>query len=71
MNSIRRKQVKDVMIRLEQILRNLLKDEQDSFDNMPESLQSSTNGINSEEAQGYLEAAADCVAEAITYLEDI
>lgn len=71
MNNNRRKRIRDVMIKLEEVLRSLLRDEQASFENIPESLQFSDNAINSEEAQGHLESAIDCIAEAITYLEDI
>lgn len=71
MNSNRRKRIRDVMVRLEEILKGLLREEQDSFANIPESLQFSDNATNSEEAQGHLESAIDCIAEAITYLEDI
>lgn len=71
MNNNRRRRIRDVMLKLEDVLRGLLQEERDSFENMPESLQCSNNGIASEEAQGYLESAADCIAEAITYLEDI
>ena len=71
MNNNRRKRIRDVMLRLEELLRNLLREEQDSFANIPESLQFSDSAISSEEAQGNLESAIDCIAEAITYLEDI
>ena len=71
MNNSRRKQIKHVLVRLEEVLRRILVEEKDAFENMPESLQLSANGITSEEAQDYLESAADCIAEAITYLEDI
>jgi hypothetical protein len=38
---------------------------------MPESLQSSDNGIASENAQENLESAIEALEEAISYLEEI
>jgi len=48
-----------------------LDDEQDAYDNMPENLQGSDRGMESEEAQESLESAIEALEEAISYLEDI
>lgn len=44
---------------------------QEAFDNMPESLQGSWRGTESEDAQGSLESAIDALEEAIACLEEI
>lgn len=71
MNKERRKQVKDVIARIEALVQNILDDEEEAFDNMPEGLQASENGMISEEAQDNLSAAIDALEEAISYLEEI
>lgn len=71
MNKERRKQVKDVIMRIEALVQNILDDEEEAFDNMPEGLQASENGMVSEEAQDNLSAAIDALEEAISYLEEI
>lgn len=74
MNKQRRKQIYDVMEKLESIgsiLQDILDEEQESFDNMPESLQSSDNGMISEEAQESLNASIEALEEAIGCLEEI
>jgi hypothetical protein len=74
MNKIRRKQVYEAITavnKIVELIQNILDDEQESFDNMPESLQLSENGIVSEEAQESLDAAIISLEEAISYLEEI
>ena len=46
-------------------------DEQDYFDMMPENLQGSMNGMNSEEAIDKMDDAIACVEEAIEAIEEI
>lgn len=71
MNKERRNQIKQAIWRIEDLVQNILDDEQEAYDNMPEGLQMSTNGIVSEEAQDNLEMAIEALEEAISYLEDI
>lgn len=74
MNKERRKKVTDAIAaigKIEELIQNILDDEQEAFDNMPEGLQISENGIISEEAQENLDAAIDALEEAIGYLEEI
>lgn len=51
-------------------LENIYYDESDAFDNMPEGLQSSMRGEESEEAIDALEDAIDCLNECLSLLED-
>jgi iron-sulfur cluster repair protein YtfE (RIC family) len=74
MNRNRRKQLKDICKRLEIIkdeLDNVMSDEQDCFDNMPENLQGSARGQDSEEAIEQMEDAIDQLDEAINSIEEI
>ena len=71
MNKARRKAIRDAVRKIESLVQNILDDEQEAYDNMPESLQESENGLVSVEAQDNLEAAIDALEEAISYLEDI
>ena len=74
MNKERRKKVTDAIAaigKIEELIQNILDDEQEAFDNMPEGLQASDNGMASEEAQENLDAAIDALEEAIGYLEEI
>ena len=71
MNNARRKQIQQAIRRIEELVHNILDDEQDAYDNMPEGLQESENGMNSVDAQESLEAACDALEEAISYLEEI
>ena len=71
MNKARRTIIKRAIGDVEQILQDVLDEERDSFENMPESLQESPNGQASVEAQENLEAAIDALEDAISYLEDI
>lgn len=71
MNKARRTQIKEAIRRIEDLMQNILSDECESFDNMPENLQGSYRGMESEEAQENLEAAIEALEEAISYLEEI
>ena len=71
MNKERRKRIKDAIRKIESLVQNILDEEQDAYDNMPESLQMSDNGMVSEEAQESLEAAIEALEEAICFLEEI
>ena len=51
MNKERRKKVLNAIRNIEDVLQDILSDEQEAYDNMPEGLQSSENGMVSEEAQ--------------------
>lgn len=70
MNNARRKQIAEIIGKLQEIdieslaseIRNLADEEQAAFDNMPESLQQSDRGQQSE-------AAADALSEAAEALE--
>lgn len=71
MNNKRRQSVRDAISKIETLVQNILNEEQEAFDNMPESLQSSENGMISEDAQESLEATIDALEEAISCLEEI
>ena len=71
MNSQRRKQIREAIVKIENLVQNILDAEQEAFANMPEGLQASTNGAASEEAQESLEAAIEALEEAIVCLEEI
>lgn len=74
MNKNRRKEIKIVISGMEVIknkLTSILNDESNYFDNMPENLQSSMRGCDSEEAIEYLEEACDLLDEIVEKLENI
>jgi hypothetical protein len=74
MNKARRKQTAECLNRVESIRReivNILSDEQLAFDSMPEGLQSSMRGMESEEAIGHFEDAISFLDDAITALQEI
>lgn len=71
MNNKRRKEIQHMIERIESLVQNILDEEQESFENMPENLQYSENGMISEEAQENLEAAVGALEDAICYLEEI
>ena len=71
MNKHRRKQVAKAIREIETRVQGILDDEQDAYDNMPENLQESENGIISVEAQENLDAAIEALEDAISYLEEI
>lgn len=74
MNKERRKRITDAISaisKIEALIQNILDDEQEAYDNMPEGLQVSENGMISEEAQENLDSAIEALEEAISYLEEI
>ena len=74
MNKQRRTEIKNIITELENIksrLDNILSDEQFAFDNMPENLQYSMRGEESQEAIDYIEEAVSSLEETINQLEDI
>ena len=74
MNNSRRKEIGQAIKRLEDIvgvLENILADEEEAFENMPEGLQSSDNGMASEEAQEKLSDVIVDLEMAVESLEEI
>ena len=73
MNNKRRKEISKIVATLEDVrdrLSEVVDEEQCAFDNMPESIQGSDRGCNSEEAIGYLSDALDSVQSALEYLDE-
>lgn len=70
MNNKRRKEIANAIRQIENVVSSILADEEEAFDNMPESLQGSERGDISQEAQGNLSSAIDALEEAIICLED-
>jgi hypothetical protein len=71
MNNERRKAIKDAIRSITNVVQDILSDEQAAYDNMPDGLRESENGLNSADAQDNLEAAIESLEEAICYLEEI
>ena len=81
MNNKRRKQIQLIVQRAERIIdmltalrddtEEILNDEIDAFESMPESLQESDRGQNSQDAQDSLSDAIDALDEAISCLEEV
>ena len=74
MNKERRKQIQSVIDNIEIIkdkLQNVLNDEEAYFDNMPENLQGSTRGIESEEAMDNMNEAIELIDEVIDVLNGL
>ena len=74
MNKQRRQQLRMLIEKMETLkseLETIESDEQEYFDMMPENLQGSTNGMNSEEAIDKMADAIACVEEAIEAIEEI
>ena len=74
MNNERRKQLRKLIEKMEILkdeLETIESDEQEYFDAMPENLQGSINGMNSEEAVDKMADAIVCVEEAIGMIEEI
>lgn len=74
MNNKRRQQLRKIIEGMETLrdeLESIEMDEQDYFDNMPENLQGSLNGMNSEEALEKISDALVCVEETIEAIEEI
>ncbi len=74
MNNNRRRQLREWIKKVDAIKDNLetiLSDEEMYFDMMPENLQGSVNGMNSEEAIDKINNAIACIDEAIESIEEI
>lgn len=74
MNKVRRDQLHKVIQKIENIIQAveiILCDEQDAYDNMPESLKESDKGLTSMEAQDNMEAAIEALGEASACLEEM
>lgn len=74
MNNKRRKQLREWVSKAELLrseLEEIQSDEEFAFDSMSEGLQSTLNGMNSEEAIEKMNEAIDCVNEAIDCIEEI
>ena len=71
MNKSRRKEIQKIIKDIENLVHSILSEEQVAFDNMPENLQGSYRGQESEDAQGSLESAIDALEEAIACLDEI
>lgn len=71
MNKARRKEIQKIIKDIENLVHSTLSEEQEAFDNMPENLQGSWRGTESEDAQGSLESAIDALEEAIACLDEI
>lgn len=74
MNKTRRKQLEECVNRIEAAkgdIENILAEEQWAFDSMPEGLQASMRGIESEEAIGNMEDAISSLDDAITAIGNI
>lgn len=68
MNKIRRKRIENAIEKLEKIMaefEDIRDDEQDCFDNLPESLQYSERGETMEEAIDVLDTVLDNINDAI------
>jgi hypothetical protein len=74
MNKNRRQQLRKLIEKMEALISELEiieSDEQEYFDMMPENLQGSMNGINSEEALDKIADAITCIEEAVEAIEEI
>ena len=74
MNNTRRQQLRKWLEDMENIkseLETICSDEQDYFDNMPENLQGSQRGCDSEEAIEQMEEAVSSIEDAINIIEEI
>jgi hypothetical protein len=73
MNNERRKQLREVISKLEGLnnkLQHIMDDEEMAFDNLPEGLQSSMKGVAMEEAIANIEAAMESIEEGIISIEE-
>lgn len=74
MNNSRRQQLKRWIQEMEIIkhkLEAICEEEEMAFDSMPEGLQGTLNGMNSEEAIEKMNDAISCVEDAVNYIEEI
>lgn len=73
MNKKRRKEISKIVSTLEDVrdrISEVIDEEQCAFDNMPESIQGSDRGCESEEAIDCLNDALDSVESALEYLDE-
>lgn len=73
MNNARRKQIEKLTAQIEEIketIESLRDEEQDAFDNLPESLQGGERGEKMESAIDALDYAADDLQECLDHLSD-
>ena len=73
MNNERRKQIRQWISKVEALkseLENILWDEQNYYDSIPENLQSSARGEDSEMAIECIEEAIDIISEAIDKVDE-
>lgn len=74
MNKKRKESIKDQITSLRNAQRNLediLREEENTYDNMPENLQCSLRGMDSEDAIDILTEVIETLTEIIDSLEDI
>lgn len=74
MNKNRRQQLREWIKKIDVIkseLEAILSDEEEYFDSVPENLQGSNNGMNSEEAIDKMNNAIVCIEEIIESIEEI
>lgn len=74
MNKARRKaleKISDKLMELQVDLQYVHEEEEEAFDNMPESLQESERGDEMQEALSTMENADGAIQEAIDYLSDL
>ena len=74
MNKARREKIAliiDILEKVQPALEQARDEEQDAFDNLPESIQESERGETMEEYIGYLEDACDSVETALDSLNEI
>lgn len=74
MNKERRKKINNIIDKIRKEndnLNNVLSDEEIAFDSMPEGLQSSERGIDSEEAIEIMQNSIETINEVLNDLEEI
>ena len=74
MNNERRKKLREWLKKvgvLRDELESICSDEEMSFDMLPENLQGSVNGMNSEEAIDKMNEAMECLDDAVNAVEEI
>lgn len=74
MNKDRRNKIQQIIDNINLVkseLQNVLDDEEFAFDSMPENLQYSIRGEESQEAIGYMNEAIECLDNVIETLESI
>lgn len=72
MNAKRRKQIQDVWDKLDDLkseLESIMEEEQEAYDNLPESIQSTERGERMQEAADNLQNAIDAFDDVTSYLE--